>query len=214
MQMWRQRASKLDLRMRTARQVLWTPVCSSSVEAATWRSIPSAVDSDFQNLSPDLVKSITAAVSELMSDCVSPTWSVSRASPTYAKWQEGLARETTHDGHDGEPLVSIHGWLELWLLCMVCVFVKHSVLWCHCYSFFVCLFACLFISLLCIPGPMWVSHMINQSVFYVTWLLLRSWAFINWKKLAFLGHPQVNAKSDHLPAVLELPTTCRKKWNS
>ena len=32
-------------------------------------------------------------------------------------------------------------------------------------------------------------------------------AFINRKLFAFLSHPQVNAK---IPAVLELPTTCKK----
>ena len=99
-------------------------VCSSSVEAATWRSIPSEKESN----TPDYTcRSSCLPWRAVDSDWVRilPLISKLWSRPSQRSWVD--VRLHVSLPHDGEPLVGIRGWLELWLLCMVCVFVKCSV---------------------------------------------------------------------------------------
>ena len=83
--LWRQPPEGLYLRKRSL------IVCCLS-----WR----AVDSDFQDFAPDLVKAITAVMSWCQTHCISPSW-----------WRT--------------PSTWVYAALTL---CMVCVFMKCSVL--------------------------------------------------------------------------------------
>ena len=89
----------------------WLMVCSSSVEAATRRSISLKKESNTPDYMYILLVLSALKSSGLWLSGICP-WSCTAV----VSW-----RQTVSLPHDGEPLVSIRSWLELWLLCMVCV---------------------------------------------------------------------------------------------